>query len=398
MAAAAVNAVIAQSGGPTSVMNQSLAGAVEVLRSAPGIDRVYGSRFGVRGLIGGNLVDLSAVPADRLEAVARTPSAALGSTRDKPSEADCRAILDQLVQRGVGCLFYIGGNDSADTCRIIDESARARGHGLRCFHIPKTIDNDLVLNDHTPGYPSAARFVARAFMGDNLDNAALPGIKINVVMGRHAGFLTAASVLGRRHDDDGPHLVYVPERVFDPEDFVADVESVYRRLGRALVAVSEGVHDRAGNAITAMMLGTGERDPHGNIQLSGTGALGDFLAERLRQDLGRGHAKLRVRADTFGYIQRSFDEQNPLDAAEARGAGSFAARLALEGRAGGSVTIGRDSTDPYRASFGLAPLAAVAARTRRLDDAFIEGSNAITDAFHRYAGPLVGELPRHARL
>ena len=139
--------------------------------------------------------------------------------------------------------FYIGGNDSSDTCRIVNDLARQAGHDLRCFHVPKTIDNDLMHNDHTPGFASAARFVACALMGDNLDNRALPGVKIDVVMGRHAGFLTAASVMARQSDGDGPHLIYVPEVAFDVDKFLADVDRVYKKHERCVIAVSEGIHD-----------------------------------------------------------------------------------------------------------------------------------------------------------
>lgn len=387
------NAVIAQSGGPTSVINQSLVGCLESVRNCGRIDRVFGARHGVRGMLKDDLIDLTDFPSDRLERLANTPSAALGSTRDKPDEAYCRKIFDSLRKHDIGYFFYIGGNDSSDTCRIVNDVARAESYELRCFHIPKTIDNDLVANDHTPGYGSAARFVAHAFQGDNLDNAALPGIKINVVMGRNAGFLTAASALARHHNEDGPHLIYLPERVFDPEDFVADVDRVYSKLGRCLVAVSEGIKDRAGNAITAMMADSREQDAHGNIQLSGTGVLGDFLAERLRQDLGGPSKKLRVRSDTFGYVQRTFYDASPSDRTEARAVGEQAALRAIEGKKSGSITIERVSTDPYRVQFGFVPLEAVAAKTRTMDEAFMaKGRPDVTEAFLRYAEPLVGEI------
>ena len=178
-------------------------------------------RHGVRGLVKAGedgLVDLTAISADRLERLARTPSAALGSTRDKPDEAYCQRILDGARANDIRYFFYIGGNDSADTCRIVSEKAAAAGYDLRCFHVPKTIDNDLLENDHTPGFPSAARYVTLALMGDALDNASLGGIKINVIMGRNAGFLTAAASLARGAASNGaspadrapPHLIYLP--------------------------------------------------------------------------------------------------------------------------------------------------------------------------------------------
>ena len=212
------NAVVGQSGGPTAVINQSLVGVVEGLRAglrATGnVQKILGMRHGVNGLTKGDLVDLTEIPQDKLERVANTPSASLGSSRDKPDKDYCARILKSCEQHGIRYFFYIGGNDSSDTCRIVNELARAASYELRCFHVPKTVDNDLPVNDHTPGFPSAARFVAMAFAADSLDNRSLPGIKINVIMGRHAGFLTAASALARGiggDPDDGPHLIYVPE-------------------------------------------------------------------------------------------------------------------------------------------------------------------------------------------
>ncbi|MEK7821001.1 MAG: diphosphate--fructose-6-phosphate 1-phosphotransferase, partial [Pseudomonadota bacterium] len=200
--------LIAQGGGPTAVINESLAGAVLEARRQPGVERVYGARHGVRGIVNEDFLDLTRETEDNLNLVAQTPCSALGSTRDKPDIKYCQDIFKVLKAHGIGTFFYIGGNDSSDTLRILSEEARKAKYPLRCIHIPKTIDNDLTVNDHTPGYPSAARFVASAFAGADLDNRALTGIYVGVVMGRHAGFLTAASALARRYHDDGPHLVY----------------------------------------------------------------------------------------------------------------------------------------------------------------------------------------------
>ncbi len=315
------NAVIGQSGGPTAVINQSLAGIVEGLRAglaASGqVKRIFGMRHGVRGLVkpgSDGLVDLTEIDKAKLEAIARTPSAALGSTRDKPDEAYCEKILDGCRRNDIRYFFYIGGNDSADTCRIVSEKAAQAGYELRCFHVPKTIDNDLLENDHTPGFPSAARYVSLALMGDALDNASLGGIKINVIMGRNAGFLAAAASLARGQAANGaaasdrpaPHLIYLPEVPFSTDAFLADVEAVYAKLGRCQIAVSEGIRDGKGEEIAPrLMRGAGEVDAHGNVQLSGTGALGDGLADLVKTGLTpKGGKAPRVRADTFGYIQR----------------------------------------------------------------------------------------------
>ena len=398
------NAVIGQSGGPTAVINQSLVGVVEGLCEYAGgaVGRVFGMRNGVRGLTEGRFVDLTGAPAERLERVAQTPSAALGSTRDKPDAAYCARILEACAKHDIRYFFYIGGNDSSDTCRIVNELARGGGHELRCFHVPKTVDNDLMENDHTPGFPSAARYVAKALMADARDNHAIPGVKINVVMGRHAGFLTAASALARSRDDDGPHLIYLPEVPFDTDRFADDVAGVLDRLGRCQIAVSEGIGDESGEAIGAKLIG-GQTDAHGNAQLSGSGALGDSLAQLLKERLtptgGKGP---RVRADTLGYMQRCYPDASAVDQREAREAGRAAARLAGEGHADGSIAIVRESEpgagEAYRSGTKRVELGDVAAKTRHFPPEFLRGTNDVSGAFLDYCRPLVGELPSFERL
>ncbi|MBI5507831.1 MAG: 6-phosphofructokinase [Deltaproteobacteria bacterium] len=385
-----VNAVIGQSGGPTVVINQSLVGVVEGLQKVKSIGRILGAHHGVRGIVNDDFIDLTKVAKGRLSRVAVTPSSALRSSRDKPDEAYCQKILAAFERHRVRYFFYIGGNDSSDTCRIVNDLAKRAGYELAALHVPKTIDNDLKENDHTPGFPSAARFVACAFLGDNLDNAALPGVKINVVMGRHAGFLTAASVLARAHEGDGPHLIYVPELAFDVDKFIADVDRIYKEKGRCLIAVSEGIHDAQGTPIAAKLAEQVEKDAHGNVQLSGTGALGDFLAAEVKKRLGI----KRVRADTFGYLQRSFpDCVSVVDRAEARKVGQVAASFAAKGVLEGSIAIKRKSNKPYKAGFELIPLTAVAAKTRVMPPELLLGDSDVSDKFREYLAPLVGKMP-----
>jgi ATP-dependent phosphofructokinase / diphosphate-dependent phosphofructokinase len=387
--------LIAQGGGPTAVINQSLAGVVLEARRFGAIERVYGARHGVRGIINEDLVDLTQETSHNLELVANTPSSALGSTRDKPDVKYCQEIFKVLQAHQIGHFFYIGGNDSSDTVRIVSEAAQAAAYPLRCIHIPKTIDNDLVGSDHTPGFPSAARFVAQAFAGANLDNAALPGIYVGVVMGRHAGFLTAAAALGRQFPDDGPHLIYLPERTFVLEQFLAEVETVYKHFGRCVIAVSEGVHDAAGTPIASLLANEVERDAHGNVQLSGTGALADLLCNAIRSTL-----KIkRVRGDTFGYLQRSFlGCVSEVDQREAREAGERAVQFVMMGKHDGSVAIKRIGN--YAVDYKLLPLDAVAGKTRVMEEEFIAANGTdVTEAFHRYLRPLLGaSLPDSFRL
>ncbi|MGB7479748.1 MAG: 6-phosphofructokinase [Burkholderiaceae bacterium] len=386
--------LIAQGGGPTAVINQSLAGVVLEARRFARVERIYGARHGVRGIVDEDLVDLMQEGSANLERVADTPSAALGSTRDKPDVKYCQEIFRVLRAHQIGHFLYIGGNDSSDTVRIVSDAARDAGYPLSCLHIPKTIDNDLAGSDHTPGYPSAARFVAQAFAGANLDNAALPGVYVGVVMGRNAGFLTAAAALGRQYADDGPHLIYLPERRFELEQFLAEVETVYQRLGRCVIAVSEGIHDGAGTPIASLLTSNVERDAHGNVQLSGSGALADLLCDEIKSKL-----KIkRVRGDTFGYLQRSFlGCVSEVDRREAREAGEKAVQYALNGAGEGSVAIRR--VGDYAVDYPLLPLEAVAAKTRHMDEAFIAANGTdVSEAFLRYLRPLVGPLPVAGRL
>lgn len=387
--------LVAQGGGPTAVINESMVGVVLEARKYTQITRVYGARNGVNGIINEDFIDLSQETAHNLEQVARTPSSGLLSTRDKPDKEYCRKVFDVCKAHGVRYFFYIGGNDSSDTVRIVNENARHANYEMRCIHIPKTIDNDLVENDHTPGFPSAARFVALAFMGGNLDNRSLPGVYIGVVMGRHAGFLTAASALGRAYPDDGPHLIYMPERSFDTSKFLTDVTAVYKKHGRCIIAVSEGIVNAEGTPIMTTLMDSVETDSHGNVQLSGTGALGDLLANKIKTELNI----KRVRSDTLGYLQRSYmGIVSDVDQSEAREVGERAVQFAMWHDVDGSVTIKR--TGNYSVNYEIVDLSKIAGKTRHMPDHFINASgNDVTDAFYAYARPLLGSgMPQPHRI
>jgi len=391
------NAIIGQSGGPTAVINQSLVGIIEGLRGYKPVKKIFGMRHGVDGLIKHMpLVDLGALSSEQLEKIAKTPSACLGSSRNKPTEADAPKIFEACKANDIRYFFYIGGNDSSDTCRIVYEMGIKAGYELRCFHVPKTVDNDLMGSDHTPGYASAARFVAMAFMADDRDNASLPGIKINVVMGRNAGFLTAASALARQYEGDGPHLIYLPEVPFDTDRFVEDVKGVVTKYNRCQIAVSEGIKDKDGQDIGAKLI-AGDKDAHGNAQLSGSGALGDMLSNLLKEKFKSPTGKPpRVRADTLGYLQRCWPEPSPVDSAEARGAGIKAAVEAMNGLTDGSIAIIRLSNHPYRVDKRVLKLSDVAAKTRTMPPEFISGTHDVSRAFIDYAKPLIGDIMHFA--
>ena len=324
--------------------------------------------------------------------MAASPSSAIGTSRDKPDKEYCAKIFEVFKKRNIRYFFYIGGNDSANTAHIMNTMALDAGYDMRAFHIPKTVDNDLLVTDHCPGFGTAAKFEACALMGDDLDNRALPGVKIDVIMGRHAGFLTAAAALGRQRDDDGPHLIYIPERGVSMEKFISDVDGVCSRLGRCVVAVSEGMSDVDGVTWTEKVVQENERDSHGNIQLSGTGALADFLAGQIKSNL-----KIkRVRADTFGYLQRSFAGlQSAVDAEEARACGREAVRLSMT-EISGSVAMKRvgEGAD-YKIELFRTDLCNVAEKTKSMPDEYINAEgNGVTEAFVKYAMPLTGGLQK----
>jgi ATP-dependent phosphofructokinase / diphosphate-dependent phosphofructokinase len=386
------NALVSQSGGPTGVINASLVGVIEEACRSSYIENLYGAVHAVSGIVKNQLIDLKRLSMQTVGDVEQSPSAALGSSRDKPDAAYCERILKVFKERQIRYFFYIGGNDSANTCHIINTMATDTGYDLSAFHIPKTIDNDLLVTDHCPGYGTAALFVASALMGDDMDNRALPGIKIDCIMGRNAGFLAASSALARQRDDDGPHLVYLPERPITMDKMMADIDAVYKKLGRCVVAVSEGITDADKVCWAEKIISTKETDSHGNVQLSGSGALADFIAAQVKSKLG----VKRVRADTFGYLQRSFAGlQSHIDAEEARRCGLVAVRFAATDQ-NGSVAIRRVADgDKYAVEYFRTDLKNVAEKTKCMPDQFIApAGNDVTKAFLDYARPLAGQLPR----
>jgi len=389
------NAIVAQSGGPTGVINGSLVGVIQEAKKHPEIENLYGAIHAVAGIAKENLIDLNKISEQTLERTADSPAAAIGTSRDKPDDDYCHRLLEVFKKRNIRYFFYIGGNDSANTCYIISKMAREAGYELRAFHIPKTVDNDLLVTDHCPGFGTAAKFEAYALMGDDLDNRALPGIKIDVAMGRHAGFLTAATVLGKQNPDDGPHLVYVPERNISIAKFLKDVAEAHKKYGRCVVAVSEGICDEDGIPWAKKLSKQNVSDEHGNIQLSGSGSLADFLAEEVKKNIDAG----RVRADTFGYLQRSFASlQSQVDLEEAKMCGAKAVEYSLK-QQGGSVAIKRLSNKPYNIELFRTDLQNVAEKTKSMPDEFInEDGNGITQAFVDYAMPLTGGLVRTTHL
>jgi 6-phosphofructokinase len=387
-------AIIGQSGGPTAVINRSLVGFIKEAVNAD-FDEVLGARHGLAGMLSKDFVDLSSLSESQLFGIGKTPAAALGSVRKKPTEQDIEQLVSIFEKENIRNFFYIGGNDSAETANLVAEGANKIGYDMKAFHIPKTIDNDLKETDHCPGYGSAARFVAHAFQGDDADNRSLKGIKINVLMGRHAGWLTAASTLGKATEEDGPHLVYLPEKIFDIEVFLKEVKEVYDALGRCVIAVSEGIHNAEGEYFLqtyASETGSGlagQKDSHGNIQLSGSGALGDTLTNIVSEHIDGA----RVRADTFGYLQRSFlADVSSVDAEEAERVGQHAVVASKEMQSG-SVILKRQFSESYFCDVDVVDLHKVAKYTKDMPEEFIEQDKPyVTNEFFEYAMPLTGGI------
>jgi 6-phosphofructokinase 1 len=379
-------AVVAQGGGPTAVINQSLVGVVLESRKFDNIESIYGAIHGVRGIVNEDFLDLTQATTHNLEMVARTPSSGMLSHVTNLMKSTVRKYR-RSESHDVRYFYYIGGNDSADTCRIVNENAQKAGYELRVVHIPKTIDNDLLVTDHCPGFGSAGLFVSQAFAGINLDNRSIPGIYIGVIMGRNAGFLTATSIFAKKFPDDGPHLIYMPEVAFDKEKYLADVDRIYKENGRCVIAVSEGICDANKEPIITALTKNMEKDAHGNVQLSGTGALGDALADLIKTEL-----KIkRVRTDTFGYLQRSYlGTVSQIDANEAREVGEKAVQFSVWNNVDGSVAIKR--TGDYSVSI---PYSSQNSRrhTKSMPPEFIDAKNStVTTAFKNYARPLIGTM------
>lgn len=377
-----LNAVVAHGGGPTAVINASLAGLIEECR-ARGYG-LHGARYGLAGLLSGDLVDLLALDADLVRRIGEAPGSALGSSRLPLTEEDYARLLDVLRRADVHTFFYTGGNGSMNTALGIAQHARDAEYDLQVIGIPKTIDNDLCVTDHTPGYASTARFFAGAARDVGEDNRSLPSpVCVLETLGRNAGWIVAATSLARHRDDDAPHLIYFPERCLSLDRIAADVERVYRRLGRVVLAVCEGQLDDAGRPFGA------DVDRAGSPEQRLASNLGHTLARLLSEKLG-----IRARAEKPGLLGRCCGEfAVPLDRQEAFACGRAAAVAAGEGHTGAMVALRRDST-----TF-LTPLETVARVERLLPPDWIhpEG-NDVMPAFREYAAPLVGEVPGWPRL
>jgi 6-phosphofructokinase 1 len=388
--------LVGQAGGATAVINSSLAGIVEEAQASGRFDAIWGMRRAAEGALSGDIVDLSALSAPALAALAATPGAALASSRHKLTGQEIERLLDAFRRHDVRAFIYIGGNDSADTVHRLARLASERGDTMVAISVPKTIDNDLPNTDHCPGYGSIARYVAIAALDSAQDTASMPTmypVKFIEVMGRDSGWVTAASTLAKRRAPDPPHLVFPPERPVSRAQLLAHVERVYREVGWVVAVVAETLRDDEGEPFADPSLSR-ERDSFGHPLLRGTA---DSLCRLVQNELG-----LRSRFDKPGSLQRmSMLCASPVDLAEAREAGRAAVRLALAGVTDRMVTFVRDADEPYSCHCDSVPLELIANRQRLLPPEFLtEDGCGTTEAFRRYALPLLGPdpLPHYTRL
>lgn len=390
------NLVVGQSGGPTAVINASLVGVVEEAQREPGIGSIIGAVHGIQGILEGDLIDLRAEERATLAAIRRTPSAALGSGRYKLRPGDAERIVEILRDLEVSHFLYIGGNDSADTTHRIAVAADALGYPLSAIAIPKTVDNDLPLTDHCPGYGSIARFLAIAVRDAGRDTEAMrltDPVKLIEVPGRNAGWVAAATMLGRESEEDAPHLIFPPERPLFLDAFLDAIQRVYDRLGFVVAVVAETLQDESGRPLGSLSRDVDDADDFGHRRLSGAAG---YLCERITQRLG-----LKARWEKPGNLSRmSMVCVSETDIEEAYRVGQRAVQAAIDGETDRMITLVRDSDDPYRCETSLAPLDDVANHERTLPPEFLTTDGlGVTPAFVEYARPLLGgPLPAYARL
>ncbi|MGE5615169.1 MAG: 6-phosphofructokinase [Bacillota bacterium] len=384
------NMLVAHGGGPTAVINSSLQGVIEEAMKQNEINNIYGARFGIEGILAENFINLGTLPAQKISALGTTPSSAIGSCRRKLTDSDLPLIFDIFRRNDIRYFLYNGGNDSMDSCDKISRIAEESGYELNVIGIPKTIDNDLELTDHSPGYGSAARYIAVSLMELACDVESLPiHVCIAEVMGRNAGWLAAAASFavtpGR-----GPHLIYLPERVFNQSEFLEDVQQLYREKKGVLVVVSEGLRDSSGKLIcdSGISDGFGHRVPGGTAQT---------LSKLVIEELG-----IPSRSEKPGLLGRaSIAHQSAIDRREAYEVGSFAVKSAVKGHSGYMVSLERLDMDEYKCTLKLVPLDKVANKEKKFPLEWINkrGNGIIKEEFEPYALPLLGQpLPEYVSL
>ncbi len=391
------NLLIGQSGGPTPVINASLAGVLSQAKKADFINKIYGMKQGISGLLNKEVIDLTNEPQDIIDKMLYTPASILGSCRHKlKTEDEYDKILSIFIENDIKYFVYIGGNDSMDTCYKIAQLAERKNYEMKVIGCPKTIDNDLPFTDHTPGFGSAAKFIALTTVETGRDQESMKtfeDIAIYEIMGRNAGWLTAASALLKKSELDAPHLIYLPEVTFDEDKFIEDVKRIYDKLGYVAISVSEGIVNKDGEIIGTE---NAEVDDFGHKIISTAIGPGNYLAQLVSKKLG-----LKARCNRPGIIQRSSAAlASEIDVAEAFECGKKTIEYFAKGISGVMVTMDRTEGDEYLIEYGMKELGKVANVEHCVPKHFInKDKNFITDAFIRYCAPLIGkDLKEYARL
>ncbi len=389
------NLLVGQSGGPTAAINASLAGVFKTAKQL-GIETVYGMRFGIEGFIKGKVVDMSTLVKSELdvELLKRTPSSFLGSCRYKlknyaEDSSDYEAIFKRLAELEIGYVLYIGGNDSMDTIQKLSAYAKGIGSDIRFVGVPKTIDNDLAATDHTPGFGSAAKYIAASVKEIIRDSSVydIKSVTVVEIMGRNAGWLTAAAALSESENSQGPDLIYLPEKPFETERFLSKVDELVKERGNVIVAVSEGVRNPDGSYVTDGLAGTKSVDVFGHTMLGGTAlTLSDVICSQLGY---------KSRGIVLSTLQRSASHiMSATDASEAFCAGASAVERAIAGESGIMITFERISDTPYLMKTGAEDINKIANAERLVPSEWILDNGLLKTAeIKKYALPLIqGEL------
>lgn len=400
------NVIVGQSGGPTAVINSSLAGVYKTAKDR-GAKKVYGMKHGIQGFLNGQIVDLSDHIKNNLdiELLKRTPSSYLGSCRYKLPEVSenkevYEAIFTKLQELEIECFFYIGGNDSMDTIKKLSEYAETINSPVRFMGVPKTIDNDLAATDHTPGFGSAAKYIAsitKEVIRDGLVYD-VKSVTVLEIMGRNAGWLTGAAALAKSEDCEGPDMILLPEVPFDTKEFIRKVDEIQKHKKSVVIAVSEGIRLADGRYVCEVGAGDGNVDAFGHKQLSGTGRV---LASLVASELG-----CKSRAIEFSTLQRCASHiVSRTDISEAFQVGGAAVKAAFEGETGKMVTLKRVCDEPYQCTTDLYDIKAIANVEKRVPMEWIDAKNYnVTQEFINYTRPLIQAeltpimvegLPRH---
>ena len=390
------NAIIGQSGGPTSVINSSLAGVIDAAREVPEILNIYGMNYGIEGFMEERIFDLGAQDDSVIEGLCSTPSSALGGSRHKLKDHEFPLVMEVLKKYNIRYFFLIGGNDTMDTIHRVEVFCKAEGWDLKGVGIPKTVDNDLIGTDHTPGFASAARYNMLSVLQTGLllqNMQRTDTFVIYQTIGRDAGWLAAATALARRNEEDAPHLIYCPERPFHKEKFIEDAKACVRNYGWVSIVVSEGLKYENGSPVSA----SESKDKFNNTEYGSTGgsSVGMNVHRILREATGwRGEFQI-----TESLNMCAIDRAAPADVEEAYSCGRHAVGLAVKGISGVMVTINRISDEPYKVEYGSIPLKEVAINAKEMPEAYInKEGNHVTEAFLDYARPLIGETPEYIRL